>query len=264
MPSYVAAPGQRRRGERGAARPPPGSASPCCRAAPAPGWPGAARRAAATWWSTRCGWTRCSSTRPATWSRGCRPGSPMDQLAEVLGLAGQQLALDLPAGARRGWPRHGRRRAGHRRWPGRGGCATARRGTWCIGITVVRADGTVAHSGGKVVKNVAGYDLGKLFAGSYGTLGLIVEAAFRLHPVPAAAAFVTATCARRGGGAGAGGGRGQLAAGPVRRRDRPAGPRRAAAGGRPARGRCGRRGRAGCAAAIAAGRRPPVASDEAA
>src|SRR5262249_37176602 len=55
-----------------------------------------------------------------------------------------------------------------------------------IGITVVRADGTVASSGGKVVKNVAGYDLGKLFAGSYGTLGLIVEAVFRLHPLPAA------------------------------------------------------------------------------
>jgi glycolate oxidase FAD binding subunit len=63
-----------------------------------------------------------------------------------------------------------------------------------IGITVVLADGTVASSGGKVVKNVAGYDLGKLFAGSFGTLGLIAEAAFRLHPLPQAAAFVTVTC----------------------------------------------------------------------
>ena len=60
-----------------------------------------------------------------------------------------------------------------------------------IGITVVRADGTVARSGGKVVKNVAGYDLGKLFTGSFGTLGLIVEAVFRLHPRPASAAYVT-------------------------------------------------------------------------
>jgi glycolate oxidase FAD binding subunit len=51
-----------------------------------------------------------------------------------------------------------------------------------IGITVVLSDGSVAHAGGKVVKNVAGYDLGKLFTGSLGTLGLIAEATFRLHP----------------------------------------------------------------------------------
>jgi glycolate oxidase FAD binding subunit len=59
-----------------------------------------------------------------------------------------------------------------------------------IGVAVVRADGAVAHAGGKVVKNVAGYDLAKLVAGSYGTLGVIAECAFRLHPLPAAVAFV--------------------------------------------------------------------------
>ena len=51
-----------------------------------------------------------------------------------------------------------------------------------IGITVVLADGTVAKAGGKVVKNVAGYDLSKLFTGSLGTLGVIAECNFRLHP----------------------------------------------------------------------------------
>ena len=53
-----------------------------------------------------------------------------------------------------------------------------------IGVTVVRADGVVAHAGGKVVKNVAGYDVGKLLTGSLGTLGVITQAAFRLHPLP--------------------------------------------------------------------------------
>ncbi|AKU16530.1 FAD-binding oxidoreductase [Luteipulveratus mongoliensis] len=60
-----------------------------------------------------------------------------------------------------------------------------------IGVTVVRADGVIAKAGGKVVKNVAGYDLGKLIIGSFGTLAVITEATFRLHPVPAAATWVT-------------------------------------------------------------------------
>jgi glycolate oxidase FAD binding subunit len=61
-----------------------------------------------------------------------------------------------------------------------------------VGITIVLSDGTVAESGGKVIKNVAGYDLGKLFAGSFGTLGLIARVAVRLHPAPARTATVVA------------------------------------------------------------------------
>jgi glycolate oxidase FAD binding subunit len=64
-----------------------------------------------------------------------------------------------------------------------------------IGITVVRADGTVTRSGGTVVKNVAGYDLGKLYTGSLGTLGVITEAVFRLHPLPEASRWITVPAA---------------------------------------------------------------------
>jgi glycolate oxidase FAD binding subunit len=53
-----------------------------------------------------------------------------------------------------------------------------------IGVTLVRADGVIARGGGKVVKNVAGFDLPKLACGSLGTLAMIAEATFRLHPLP--------------------------------------------------------------------------------
>jgi len=53
-----------------------------------------------------------------------------------------------------------------------------------IGATLALPDGTLASSGGKVVKNVAGYDLPKLATGAFGTLGIITRAVFRLHPLP--------------------------------------------------------------------------------
>jgi glycolate oxidase FAD binding subunit len=120
-------------------------------------------------------------------------GVGLDRLAEVLNAAGQRLALDPPSLGP--W---GRGTVGGVLASGVAGPLRLRYGSGrdlLIGITVVRADGTVAKSGGKVVKNVAGYDLGKLFAGSRGTLGLITEATFRLHPKPAATTYVTAPCA---------------------------------------------------------------------
>ncbi|MEU0567078.1 FAD-binding oxidoreductase [Nonomuraea sp. NPDC005983] len=112
-------------------------------------------------------------------------GVTMGALAAALAEKGQELALDTAPDATVG-----------------GTLATATAGPRAfrygtardllIGITVVLADGTVARSGGKVVKNVAGYDLGKLFTGSYGTLGVIAEATFRLHPLPADSRWVVA------------------------------------------------------------------------
>lgn len=76
--------------------------------------------------------------------------------------------------------------------PRRFGCGTIREHV--IGLKVALADGRLIKSGGKVVKNVAGYDLGKLFIGSHGSLGVIVEAAFKLRPRPEAEQFVQAQC----------------------------------------------------------------------
>jgi glycolate oxidase FAD binding subunit len=61
-----------------------------------------------------------------------------------------------------------------------------------VGATVALADGTIAKSGGTVIKNVAGYDIAKLMAGSFGTLGLILSVNVRLHPLPERTATVVA------------------------------------------------------------------------
>ncbi|MEW1836638.1 FAD-binding oxidoreductase [Nonomuraea angiospora] len=117
-------------------------------------------------------------------------GLTMDALAAALAEQGQELALDPPFRE-------------HTTVGGTLATATAgprafRYGTardLLIGITVVLPDGTVARSGGRVVKNVAGYDLGKLFTGSQGTLGVIAEATFRLHPLPAERRWLVAATA---------------------------------------------------------------------
>ena len=62
-----------------------------------------------------------------------------------------------------------------------------------LGISFVRADGKIAKGGGRVVKNVAGYDLMKLFTGSYGSLGIISQVTFRTYPLPEASLTVVIT-----------------------------------------------------------------------
>jgi glycolate dehydrogenase FAD-binding subunit len=112
-------------------------------------------------------------------------GVPLARAQAQFALSGQMLALDPFLGA------------DHRATVG-GIVATADSGPLrhrygaprdlILGVTVALSDATIARSGGKVIKNVAGYDLGKLFCGSFGTLGLILSLCVRLHPLPAATA----------------------------------------------------------------------------
>ena len=116
-------------------------------------------------------------------------GMPLRDLQGALAEHGQWLALD-PATEQAGATIGGLLATGD------AGPRRLRYGTMrdlAIGATIVLPDGTVVHSGSHVIKNVAGYDLTKLFHGSLGTLGLIAEVIVRLHPVPAASSTLSAT-----------------------------------------------------------------------
>ena len=111
-------------------------------------------------------------------------GVKLEDLQEYVSSSDQMLAIDPPESGATVGGLVAANSSGPRRY---------RYGTirdLIIGITVVLHDGTVAKAGGKVVKNVAGYDLSKLFTGSLGTLGIIATANFRLHPRPEASRTV--------------------------------------------------------------------------
>jgi len=105
-------------------------------------------------------------------------GITVEAFQTTLGSRGQWLSLDPPDAGR---ATVGGVLATNACGPRRHLYGTAR--DLLIGVTVVTADGSVVKGGGKVVKNVAGYDLPKLFIGSYGTLGVIVEATVKLRPL---------------------------------------------------------------------------------
>jgi glycolate oxidase FAD binding subunit len=108
-------------------------------------------------------------------------GVPLRALDETLAAAGQMLALDPPLGPGEAATVGGAMATGDC-GPLRHRYGAAR--DLVLGITVALSDGSLARAGSKVIKNVAGYDLAKLFSGSFGTLGLITEVAVRLHPRP--------------------------------------------------------------------------------
>jgi glycolate oxidase FAD binding subunit len=108
-------------------------------------------------------------------------GITLAALQEQLATKGQWLALDAPDAAQ---ATIGGLLASNASGPKRLRYGSAR--DLVIGLSVVQANGEVTRSGGRVVKNVAGYDLNKLYVGSFGTLGVIVEANFKLQPLPQA------------------------------------------------------------------------------
>jgi glycolate oxidase FAD binding subunit len=128
---------------------------------------------------------------PADLTVTVRAGTRVEELAKALARGGQFLPLDPP----------------HARQATVGGVIAANsNGLWrsrygairdlLIGTQIALADGTVVRAGGRVVKNVAGYDLNKLVVGSLGTLGVIVEATFKVLPIPTAGDGVVATFSR--------------------------------------------------------------------
>jgi glycolate oxidase FAD binding subunit len=127
--------------------------------------------------------------KPEDMTATVQAGCTLATLQKTLAVHGQWLPMDPPApqtltiGALLALNASGPRRFGH---------GTIRE--HLIGLTAVLADGRLIHSGGKVVKNVAGYDLMKLFVGSRGTLGIIVEATFKVLPRPGAEHIVRASC----------------------------------------------------------------------
>ncbi len=132
---------------------------------------------------------RVLAYEPADLTVTVEPGLRLADLQATLGARGQFLPLDPPcdAGATVGGVL-----AVNASGPLRHAFGTAR--DWVIGMRVVHADGSSSKSGGRVVKNVTGYDMHKLHIGALGTLGVIAEVTLKVAPLPPAESTVVITC----------------------------------------------------------------------
>lgn len=126
-------------------------------------------------------YNRVIDYQPADLTASVEAGISLDSLQRELAQGGKFLAIEAPMSAR---ATVGGILASNASGPLRFGYGLPR--DWLIGIGVVNARGVETKAGGKVVKNVTGYDLGKLYTGSMGTLGIITEATFKLIPLPVA------------------------------------------------------------------------------
>lgn len=116
-------------------------------------------------------------------------GIRIEQLTELLRAEDQQLAIDVPQANR---ATVGGIIATNCSGSRRFGLGTLR--DYLIGMTAIRADGSTFHSGGRVVKNVAGYDLNKLMIGSLGTLAIVTQVTLRVKPIPENRGFAWIFC----------------------------------------------------------------------
>ncbi len=130
-----------------------------------------------------CSLDRVIEYEPADLTITVEAGITLAKLQEVLGQNRQFFPLDPPGGQQ---ATLGGALASGVSGPSRHAYGPAR--DWVLGLRVAHADGRLSRGGGRVVKNVAGYDMPKLYLGSLGTLGVIVEASLKVMPLPPAEA----------------------------------------------------------------------------
>lgn len=126
---------------------------------------------------------------PEDMTATAQAGMTLSIFQSKLAAGGQWLPIDPP------YPKNlsiGSLLAGNTSGPRRLGFGTIR--DWLIGLTFIMPDGRLVRNGGKVVKNVAGFDLCRLMVGSRGTLGIIVEATFKLLPLPESESLIQKEC----------------------------------------------------------------------